>query len=66
MDVKSKPRIVLENGQPSAVILNIDDYVEMLERLDDLEDLEMLRKMRERPLEFRSLDSFLQEQSQGV
>lgn len=66
MGLRKQPRIVLENGLPSAVILNIDDYIEMLERLDDLEDLEMLREMREGPLEFRSLESFLQEQSQSV
>jgi PHD/YefM family antitoxin component YafN of YafNO toxin-antitoxin module len=28
------PEIVLREGKPSAVILDIDDYREMLERLD--------------------------------
>lgn len=27
------PEIILKNGKPSAVILNIDDYQEMLEQL---------------------------------
>lgn len=56
---QSQPEVVYRQGQPVAVILDIDDYQEMLERLDDLEDLEELRKLRSRPLEFRRLDEFL-------
>ena len=33
------------------------------EMLEDLEDLEMLNEMRSRPLEFRSLDEFLEQQA---
>ncbi|MBN1584709.1 MAG: type II toxin-antitoxin system Phd/YefM family antitoxin [Anaerolineae bacterium] len=60
------PEIILRNGQPAAVILDIDEYQEMLERLEDLDDLEMLRKMRERPLKFRKLDEFLNEYTPNV
>lgn len=60
------PEIVIRNGKPAAVILDIDQYEEMLERLEDIDDLEALRKMRSQPLKFRKLDDFLQERSSGV
>ena len=51
--VKKKTlEIVLREGKPSAVILDIDEYRQMLERLEDLEDLNMLKEMRKRPLKF--------------
>jgi len=65
--VKRKvPEIVLREGKPSAVILDIDDYREMLERLDDLEDLNMLKEMRKRTLKFRKLEDFLKEYQSSV
>jgi PHD/YefM family antitoxin component YafN of YafNO toxin-antitoxin module len=41
---KRSPEIVLRDGQPAAVILDIDEYQDMLERLEDLDDLEMLKQ----------------------
>jgi PHD/YefM family antitoxin component YafN of YafNO toxin-antitoxin module len=65
--VKRKtPEIVFREGKPSAVILDIDDYRQMLERLEDFEDLNMLKEMRERPLKFRKLDDFLKEYHPSV
>ncbi len=43
---RNAPEIVLKEGKPSAVILDIDEYREMLERLEDLEDLNMLKEIR--------------------
>ncbi|MGQ9647332.1 MAG: type II toxin-antitoxin system Phd/YefM family antitoxin [Thermodesulfobacteriota bacterium] len=63
---RKAPEIVLRGGKPSAVILDIDDYREMLERLEDVEDLNMLKKMRKRPLEFRKLEDFLKEYQPSV
>jgi PHD/YefM family antitoxin component YafN of YafNO toxin-antitoxin module len=64
---KSKaPDIVLKNGKPAAVILDIDKYQEMLERLEDAEDLKILAEMRERPLKFKKLEGFLKEYQLGV
>ncbi|MDD3581860.1 MAG: type II toxin-antitoxin system prevent-host-death family antitoxin [Desulfobacca sp.] len=60
---KKRPQIVLQDGKPSAVILDIDEYREMLERL---EDLEMLQKMKKKSLKFRRLEDFLKEYSPGV
>ncbi len=61
-----EPQIVFRGGKPSAVILDIDVYQDLLERLEDVEDLQMLARMREKPLSFRKLDSFLKEYSSGV
>jgi PHD/YefM family antitoxin component YafN of YafNO toxin-antitoxin module len=63
---KKNPEIVLREGKPAAVILDIDEYQEMLERLEDMEDLKMLEDMRKTPLKFRSLDDFLEEYSPRV
>jgi PHD/YefM family antitoxin component YafN of YafNO toxin-antitoxin module len=63
---RKTPEIVLRGGKPTAVILDIDEYQEMLERLEDLEDLKMLEKMRETPLKFRRLDDFLEEYTPSV
>lgn len=60
------PEIVFRGGKARAVILDIDEYQEMLERLEDLEDLEMLDRMRKGPLSFKRLDDFLKEYSPGV
>jgi hypothetical protein len=61
-----EPQIVFRGGKPSAVILDIDVYQDLLERLEDVEDLQILARMREKPLRFRKLDSFLKEYSSGV
>ena len=60
------PEIVLRNGKPAAVILDIAEYQEMLERLEDVDDLNALKKMRKRPLKFRRLEDFLKEYRSGV
>jgi PHD/YefM family antitoxin component YafN of YafNO toxin-antitoxin module len=63
---KRSPEIILRDGQPAAVILDIKEYQEMLERLEDLDDLEMLKEMREKPLNFRRLEDFLEEYHPSV
>ncbi|MFH0788463.1 MAG: type II toxin-antitoxin system Phd/YefM family antitoxin [Pseudomonadota bacterium] len=63
---RNAPGIVLKEGKPSAVILDIDEYREMLERLEDLEDLNMLKELRKKPLKFRKLEDFFQEYQPGV
>ena len=54
---------VYRDGKPSAVILDIEEYREMLERLEDAEDLRELRWMRARPLRFRKLEAFLSDRA---
>jgi len=63
---RKAPEIILREGKPRAVILDINDYQEMLERLEDLDDLKMLERIRKRPLSFRTLDDFLRENGPRV
>jgi len=63
---RKKPEIILRDGQPRAVILDIDEYQEMLERLEDAEDLRVLEEMRRKPLEFKKLEDFLDEYSPSI
>jgi PHD/YefM family antitoxin component YafN of YafNO toxin-antitoxin module len=63
---KKAPEIILRNGKPAAVILDIETYREMLERLEDVEDLKMLAEMRKKPLKFKKLEDFLGEYQPGV
>jgi PHD/YefM family antitoxin component YafN of YafNO toxin-antitoxin module len=58
---KKSPGIIVRNGKPAAVILEIDEYQEMLERLEDADDLRALTEMRKRPLKFKKLEDFLKE-----
>lgn len=60
------PEVVLRDGKPVAVILDIEEYRELLERLEDAEDLRELERMRLEGVEYRSLDEFLAEYSPGA
>ena len=67
MRVKRKnPEIILRDGKPTAVIIDIDEYQEMLERLEDAEDLRVLDEMRRQPLKFKKLEDFLNEYTLSV
>ena len=60
--VKAKgPDIIIRDGKPTAVILDIETYEELLERLEDQEDLRAIAEMKKRPLKFKRLDDFLRE-----
>jgi PHD/YefM family antitoxin component YafN of YafNO toxin-antitoxin module len=63
---RSEPEIVLRDGKPAAVILDIEHYRELLERAEDAADLKALRAMRRRPLKFRRLDAFLKSYAPDV
>jgi len=59
---KSKsPDIIFRDGKPSAVVLDIDEYQEILERLEDSDDLKTLQEMRKKPMKYRKLEDFLKE-----
>lgn len=58
-----KPEIIMRDGKPVAVIIDIEIYEQMLEQIESIEDLECLEKIRQHPLEFRSLDDFLTRES---
>lgn len=57
-----KPQLVVTGGRPTAVILDIHAYEELLECVEDAAHLAELRRMRRRPLKFRSFQEFLKEQ----
>ncbi len=63
---KREPEFIVRDGKPVAVILDIDEYREMLERLEDAYDLRQLEQMRKQNLHFRSLNEFLEEQDASV
>ncbi len=64
---KRKPlRVVLEDGEPAAVNLPIEEYKALLERLEDSQDLVLLERMRRKPLKFKKLEDFLAEYSPSV
>jgi len=68
MNTKAKrkePEIIFRGGKPAAVIIDIDEYQEMLERLEDAEDLKILAEMRQKPLKFKRLEDFLAEGAQN-
>jgi PHD/YefM family antitoxin component YafN of YafNO toxin-antitoxin module len=52
-NAKKKPDIILRNGKPISVILDIDEYREMLEKLEDIEGLKILEEMIKKALKYR-------------
>lgn len=58
--------IVFTRGKPSAVIIPLAAYRDMLTRLEDAEDLKILKRLRRKPLRFRSLDAFLKDTASRV
>lgn len=67
MKLKRKDiEIIVKNGIPSRVILDIGEYKKLLERAEDLEDIRMLGEMRKGQLKFKKLEDFLKEYNTGV
>ena len=69
MRTKTKTRsheIILKDGEPKAIILDIKEYQEMLERLEDIENLKVLQRIRQKPLRFRKFEEFLKEYKPSV
>ena len=63
---RKNPELILRGGKPTAVIIDMDEYQEMLERLEDAEDLRVLDEMRRQPLKFKKLEDFLNEYTLSV
>jgi prevent-host-death family protein len=64
--LKTKPQVIMKNGRPNAVIIDIKDYKQLLERLEDKEDIADLEKMRKSSLHFRKFDDFLTEHNNAI
>lgn len=58
---RKQPQVVYRRGKPTAVIIDIADYQELLERLEDQEDLRELEEIRKQPMEFVSFDDYFSE-----
>ncbi len=56
-----EPQLIIKKGKPVSVIIDIRDFQELLERLEDAEDLAELKRLREKKLNFRPIDEFLEE-----
>jgi PHD/YefM family antitoxin component YafN of YafNO toxin-antitoxin module len=66
-ETKTKqPDIIFREGKPAAVILDIDEYQELLEQIEDADDLAYLRELRRKPMEFVSLADLLKERPADV
>ncbi len=49
----TKPKIILEDGKPSEVILKWKDFQELLEKIEDIYDLTEIKKMKGKKLVFK-------------
>jgi prevent-host-death family protein len=63
---KDAPQFIVSNGRPTAVILDIREYKQLLEKAEDIEDLRLLKEMRQKKLAFKKLDDFLKEYQPDV
>ena len=64
--LKMKPQVIMKNGEPEAVIINIKDYRRLLERLEDKDDIADLEKIRKGGLHVRKLSDFLMENDNAL
>ena len=64
--LKAKPQVVMKDGRPSAVIIDINDYRELLEKLEDKEDLADLEKIRMGDIQVRKFEDFLTERNNAL
>ena len=67
MSEKSRePRVIVEGGEPTAVILDIEEYRELLARLEDHEDLRRLDEIRREGTRYRPLSEYRSERLGAV
>ena len=55
----TKTQVIVKNGKPKAVILDIKAYERLLEMAEDREDLMELRKIKKSRTSFRELEDYL-------
>lgn len=63
---KTRPQVIMKDGRPSAVIIDIKDYLKLLDRLEDKEDLADLEKIRKGNLQVRKFNDFLTEHDDAL
>jgi hypothetical protein len=55
-----KPQVVVKDGKPIAVLLDIADYEALLELAEQKEDMKAIRAMKKRDWETISFEEYLQ------
>ena len=63
---KTRPQVIMKDGIPSAVIIDIKDYQKLLDRLEDKEDLADLEKIRKGSPQVRKFSDFLTEHDNAL
>jgi PHD/YefM family antitoxin component YafN of YafNO toxin-antitoxin module len=61
-----EPEMIYKSGRPTAVILSLADYQELLERVEDAADLQWLQKVRRQPASYRPFSEYLKENKRRV
>jgi PHD/YefM family antitoxin component YafN of YafNO toxin-antitoxin module len=63
---KYLPQVIMKNGEPETVIINIKDYRRLFERLEDKDDIADLEKIRKGGLHVRKFSDFLTENDNAL
>jgi len=61
-----EPEMIYKSGKPTAVILPLADYEELLERVEDAADLKWLQKARNQGVAYRPFSDYLKEHKRRV
>ncbi len=57
--ILEKPRIIVKNGRPKSVVLDIKDYKRLIGLVEDREDLIELKRIKKSKTSFRELNDYL-------
>ena len=57
--IATKPQVIVKNGRPNAVVLNIKDYERLLEALEAKNDLAELNRIKRSSTSFRNIDEYM-------
>ena len=61
-----EPEMIYKSGKPTAVILPLADYQELLEKVEDAADLKWLQKNRRQGVSYRPFSEYLKETKRRV
>jgi hypothetical protein len=61
-----EPEMIYKGGKPTAVILPLAEYQEILERLEDSGDVQYLKKIRAPGATYRPISDYLKEKKRRV
>jgi len=55
----AKPEVIIKNGKPRAVVLNIKEYERLLDAAEEKMDGALLRHIKKGKTSFRSINEYL-------